>query len=232
MTDGTVDATRGEILAAIQAVADPERGPKQQAYMKSVLPFWGAAVPEVRRIASSFVRGERDAERLRELSLALWQDATHREAWYAAMTVLGKRPDRANPATIPIIEQMVREGQWWDITDELSHRLAEHLDERPVETTALIKAWARDENLWTRRIAIIAQLGRKDRVDADLLTEAIDVNIDDRDFFIRKAIGWALREYARLEPDWVREFVAARPALSPLTQREALKHIGAKGESE
>ena len=89
-----------------------------------------------------------------------------------------------------------------------------------------------DEDRWLRRTSVIAQLLAKDRTDLDLLTTAIDVNLDDQDFFLRKAIGWALRQYARTDPDWVRTFVADRgDRLSPLSRREALKHLGPLLES-
>ena len=84
--------------------------------------------------------------------------------------------------------------------------------------------WSGDEDLWIRRIAILSQLGRRDRVDRELLSDVIEPNLGDREFFIRKAIGWALREYARVDPDWVRSFVAAHD-LSPLSRREATKHL-------
>ena len=97
-------------------------------------------------------------------------------------------------------------------------------DAQPGPTAALVLDWSRDENLWIRRTAILSQLGRRDRVDPEVLTGTIEPNLADREFFIRKAIGWALREYARVAPDWVRAYVADHD-LSPLSRREALKHL-------
>ena len=91
----------------------------------------------------------------------------------------------------------------------------------------MLREWAVDEDRWLRRTSVIAQLLAKDRTDLDLLSTAIDANLDDRDFFLRKAIGWALRQHARTDPQWVRTFVADRgDRLSPLSRREALKHVG------
>jgi len=118
----------------------------------------------------------------------------------------------------------VRTGRWWDITDELAHRMAQALDARPGETTELVLRWGVDPDLWIRRIAILSQLGRRERLDPALLTAVIEPNQDDPEFFIRKAIGWSLREYARVAPDWVRSYVA-RGHLSPLSRREALRHL-------
>lgn len=89
----------------------------------------------------------------------------------------------------------------------------------------MLRTWARAPDRWLRRTAVICQLGAKDGTDLELLTEAIEANLDDGDFFLRKGIGWALRQYARTDPDWVRSFVAAHPALSPLSRKEALKHL-------
>ncbi len=194
--------------------------------MKSSMPFLGVRVPDARRVAKNAAKGMTDAAALRDTALELWDAAAHREERYAAMALLSLRPLRGDPALVPVIEHMVRTGQWWDYTDELAHRLAELHDAHPEGTVALVHAWARAHDLWIRRIAILSQLGRGIRLDRAVLVDAIEPNLIDREFFIRKAIGWALREYARVAPEWVREYVARRP-LSPLSRREALKHLPA-----
>ncbi|GAA1951115.1 DNA alkylation repair protein [Microbacterium deminutum] len=214
------------IRSALRAAADPTLAPGQQAYMKSAMPFLGVRVPEARRIARTLAKeGQRDAASLRAAALELWDAASHREERYAAMTLLALRPLRGDPELVPVVEHMVRTGQWWDYTDEVAHRMAELLDIRAPETAEVIRRWSRDGDFWMRRVAIISQLGRGGRVDRALLEEVIAPNIADTEFFIRKAIGWALREYARLDPEWVRDYVGAHD-LSPLSRREALKHLG------
>ncbi|MFH8249874.1 DNA alkylation repair protein [Microbacterium sp. B2969] len=217
-------ALADDLRARLAAAGDPVRAVAQQAYMKSSMPFHGVPVPEVRRLTRAAAKETTDAAALRTTARELWDEASRREERYAAMQLLALRPVRADPAVVPLVEHMVRAGQWWDFTDDLAHRLAEALDARPEDTAALLRVWSRDEDFWMRRIAIIAQLGRGDRVDPVLLTDVIEPNAADREFFIRKAIGWALREYARVEPDWVRRFVAGHE-LSPLSVREALKHL-------
>jgi 3-methyladenine DNA glycosylase AlkD len=192
--------------------------------MKSAMPFLGVRVPETRLIARTAAADVVDAEILHRAALELWDEASHREERYAAMALLTLRPLRADPGVIPTIEHMVRTGQWWDITDELAHRLAEALDARPEPTAALVRSWSVDDDLWIRRIAILSQLGRRERVDTALLADVVDANLADPDFFIRKAIGWALRDCARTDPEWVRGYAERRP-LSPLSRREALKHL-------
>jgi 3-methyladenine DNA glycosylase AlkD len=124
-----------------------------------------------------------------------------------------------------LYEHLTTTGAWWDHVDDLAHRVAELHDAHPTEAAAIVRRWSTADDLWLRRLAIISQLGRRDRVDPVLLAEVIEPNIADREFFIRKAIGWALREYARVEPEWVRTFVADHDDLSGLSKREALKHL-------
>ena len=216
----------GEIRGALRARADPARAPQQRAYMKSAMPFLGVAVPDVRRITRAQVRGLQivDAETLRGAALTLWDDAAYREERYAAMSLLATPSASVDLAVVPVVEHMVRTGRWWDYTDELAHRLAARHDVAPAATAALVRRWSTDEDMWIRRIAIISQLGRRDRVDRELLGEVIAANLSDREFFISKAIGWALREYAGVEPGWVRQYTDTHD-LSPLSRREALKHL-------
>ena len=164
------------IRAALAAAADPARAPGQQAYMKSAMPFYGVPLPEVRRLTKAAATGMTDAAALRATAIELWDAASRREERYAAMHLLGQRPLRADPEVIPIVEHMVRTGRWWDITDELAHRMAEALDARPAETTELVRRWSVDPDLWIRRIAILSQLGRRDRVDPVLLAAVIEPN--------------------------------------------------------
>ncbi|MET0780847.1 MAG: DNA alkylation repair protein [Microbacterium sp.] len=215
-----------DIRDALRSHADPQRAPGQQAYMKSAMPFLGISVPVVRRLARATAKAAHvvEGDPLRDAARALWDRADYREERYAAMTLLAIRAASSDGAVVPLIEHMVRTGRWWDYTDELAHRLAQLHDRDPVATAALVRRWCTDDDMWIRRIAIISQLGRRDRVDRGLLVEAIEPNLADGEFFIRKAIGWALREYARVDPQWVREYADSHP-LSPLSRREALKHL-------
>ncbi|MDQ4214327.1 DNA alkylation repair protein [Microbacterium capsulatum] len=217
-----VDAIR----SALRETADPALAPGQQAYMKSEMPFLGVRVPAVRVLVRRLARGPAEPAEVRDTALVLWREAEFREERYAALALMALEPVRGRIDMIPVHEEMIRTGAWWDLVDEVAHRLAETLDAHPVGMSALLHAWTTDEDLWIRRASIIAQLSRGASVDRELLTAAIEANIDDAEFFIRKAIGWALRDHARTDPAWVRSFVAAHPALSPLSRREALKHLG------
>jgi 3-methyladenine DNA glycosylase AlkD len=220
------------IRATLAAHADPERAVGQQRYMRSRLPYLGLTSPTLRQVLRPVLASSayRIAERAQwEATVrTLWDEATHREHWYAALALLGHRTYRGwrDPATLPLVEHLVRTGRWWDVVDDLAtHRVRELLLDQPAEIAPALRVWARDEDLWIRRAAILAQVGAKERTDPVLLTDVIEPSISDPDFFARKAIGWALRDYARTDPEWVRAFVAARPELSPLSRREALKHL-------
>ena len=210
------------IRSALREEADPQLAPAQQAYMKSTLPFLGVRVPRVRAVTRGLARTTTDADVLRGTALRLWREATFREERYAASALMALRPVRARLDMLAVHEEMIRTGAWWDHVDEVAHRLTETVEAHPAEMTPLLRAWSRDEDFWVRRASIISQLGRRDATDRALLTAVIEPNLADTEFFIRKSIGWALREFGKTDPDWVRTFVDAHE-LSPLSRREALK---------
>lgn len=216
------------IRAELRAAADPERAPKMQAYMKSALPYLGVPVPAVRAIARAASNQHPFADQAELVAAVrdLWRAAEFREERYAATALCDTRSARLVRTTdlLPLYEELIRSGAWWDHVDELAHRVGELRRAAPDDVGAELRAWATDSDRWVRRVSIIGQLGHKQHTDLALLTYAIEANAADRDFFLRKAIGWALREYARTDPEWVRAFVAAHE-LSPLSRREALKHL-------
>ena len=223
-----VQAVRDELRAA----ADPSRAPQMQAYMKSVMPYLGVAVPRVRAIVRAVAKSRPPTTTadLADTALTLWREAGYREERYAATALTGVPAARRlqTTALVPVYREMITSGAWWDHVDEVSHPIGALLVAFPDDVAPVVAGWAHDEDRWLRRSSVICQVGLKDATDADLLAAAIIANVDDRDFFLRKAIGWALREYAKTDPDWVRAFVAQHgDRLNPLSRREALKHLGA-----
>ena len=194
--------------------------------MKSAMPFLGVRVPAVRALVRESARDAADAAELLDAALVLWHEAAFREERYAALALMALKPLRADPALLPVYEEMIRTGAWWDLVDEAAHRLREIFDVDPELMAVEMRVWADDDDLWVRRAAIISQIGRRDATDLDVLAYAILANADDREFFLRKAIGWALREYGKHDPQWVRTFVSQHPELSSLSRREALKNLG------
>ena len=221
-----VDRIRRELRAS----GDPERAASAAAYLKVAenggLPLLGVRRPEVRRITRAATTGDpATAEALTDVARGLWDTAEYREERYAAQDLLGLRWARGRLDLLDLHRHMAVTGAWWDHVDEVAHRIADLLDTHPDETAEVLRAWRSDDSMWLRRLAVIGQLGRRDRVDLELLADVIEPNLADPEFFVRKAIGWALREVARWNPDWVRSF-ADTHELSPLSRREALKHLG------
>jgi 3-methyladenine DNA glycosylase AlkD len=217
-----------DIRDALREAADPERAPGMQAYMKSSMPYRGVSLPAVRAIAKTAARSYPPLT-LDELETAvriLWDEADFREERYAASELLGEKIAAGRLELVPLYEHLATTGAWWDHVDALSQRITGLHDAHPVETAAIVRHWSTADDMWLRRLAIISQLGRQDRLDTGLLADVIRPNVTDREFFIRKAIGWALRQHARVDPAWVRAFVADHHDLSNLSKREALKHIG------
>lgn len=225
------------VRAALAEVGDPAKAAQQQAYMKSALPFVGLGAPALSAVLKPLLVEHRFADRAQweAAVLELWDDATHREEWYAAVALLRHRAygPWLDADLLPLLEQLVRDGAWWDVVDEIAgHVVGRVLLDHRSEATAVLDAWAVDpDSLWVRRTTMLAQLRHREQTDTDLLERVLAANLDDtafgRGFFVRKALGWALRQHARTDPDWVRQFVRTYDArLSGLSRREALKHLG------
>ena len=199
--------------------------------MKSALPYYGHAAPGLRALLRPHLAAYAPASRARHEAtlLALWDAATHREERYAALALARHRVARPwrDVESLVTWRHLVVTGAWWDVVDETaSHLVGDVLSRHRSGATPVVSRWATDQDLWLRRTAVIAQLGHRDDTDLDLLVLALEANLDDRSFWLRKAIGWALRDYARTDPDWVRAYVAsAGDRLSGLSRREATKHL-------
>jgi 3-methyladenine DNA glycosylase AlkD len=222
-----VDAVR----SALAAAGDAERAPAAQAYMKSAMPFRGVPVPQVRRTTQTLLAAHPlpDARAWHATVLALWDGAAYREERYAAIALVRSRQARPfqDMAALELYRHMVVTGAWWDFVDELAHAVGAVLRAVGPPAAAAVRAWSRDEDLWLRRVAILCQLGFRRDTDTALLLECIEANLADREFFIRKAIGWALRDYSYADPAWVAGVVeAAGDRMSPLSRREATKQLG------
>jgi 3-methyladenine DNA glycosylase AlkD len=205
--------------------------------MKSAMPFQGLTTPELRTalrplLASREVRPADSGEWQRCIR-QLWDEATVRGHRYAALEV--GRARWAAPwhhlDLLPMWRHLIETGAWWDLVDVIAPHLVGRL--LPAATDTMI-VWASDDHLWLRRAAIVCQLARKHDTDRTLLAAVIEPNLEGgnhsdphgrQDFFIRKGIGWALREFSYRDPEWVREFIATHHTMAPLTVREASKRL-------
>ena len=192
------------------------------AYKKDQLPILGVASPE-RRTAQREALGDWRApteDELSDFARACWAK-DEREFQYAACDTLLRHVKRIGPDALDLCEDLIPDKPWWDTTDALASRVVAFHARRPV-----IERWLTSGNLWLERTAIIHQLGDKQATDEAFLFHACLTHAASTDFFHRKAIGWALRQYAKVSPDTVRIFVADHAdELSGLSKREALKHL-------
>jgi len=203
-----------------------------QSYMKSTMPYRGVTTPVLRDIC----RGTLPRYRLtsfgewRETVIALWDAAEYREERYAALAVVGAR-EYAQFRTLealPLYAQLIVSGAWWDLVDGLAtHEVGDLLRGDPAPMRETLLAWSRGEDAWLRRTSIICQVGFKRSTAQALLYACMQPSLTERGFFLRKAIGWALREYGKVAPEAVAEYVANHPELSGLSRREALKYVTA-----
>ena len=225
-----VDADGLVSLVAVRlaGVADPEKAVPMAAYMKTDTPFYGVQAaprkPILREAVRRFPPGTRGE--YHEAVLALW-NRPHREEKYLAIGYARAFPRFVTVSSVPLFRRMIVEGAWWDLVDEAAvHLVGRVLFNQRDRMAPKVEAWIDRPDMWLRRTAIISQLGHKEATDAGLLFEACERRMEEKEFFIRKAIGWALRDYAGTDPEAVTRFVTAnRDRLSGLSYREATKHL-------
>lgn len=220
-----------EVRATLAASGDPERAVRQQAYMKSALPFHGLGSPALRVALQPLLAVYEPVDRTAHEATVrhLWDGATHREEWYAAIALVRVRRLRGwlDPDVLPLLRHLVVTGAWWDVVDDVAtHAVADVLAGHRDDVTPTMRAWAVDDDPWVRRTAVLCQIGAKGATDRALLRHAVEANVADTTFWLRKAIGWALRDLGRTDPDWVRaEIERLDGRLSGLSRREALKRL-------
>jgi 3-methyladenine DNA glycosylase AlkD len=170
-----------------------------------------------------------DARQWQALVLELWRGARYREERYAAIELL--RDKRAAPFRTPkalaLYEELIVTGAWWDFVDTIAaHCVGELLATYPQQMTSKMLVWSRSKDRWKRRTAILCQLLFKEHTDLDLLYRCIEPSLASKEFFLQKAIGWALRQYAWTNPQEIKRYVRLHNAtLSALSKREALKNL-------
>ncbi len=226
MDAGAEELTRIDALAtAFAAAADPERAAAMARYMKDHGTFFGIPSP-ARRAIQRDVLGRFRAS---QSELVAFVDAAwarpERELQYAACDVVARSAARCSPVFIADLGRWITHRSWWDTVDALSHGVGALIEVHP-KAVASMDRWIASDSFWLARVAIIHQLGYKTATDADRLFRYCTLRAGDSEFFIRKAIGWALREYSKTDPAAVVAFVSAHEAeLSPLSRREALRRI-------
>ncbi|MFJ4754528.1 DNA alkylation repair protein [Streptomyces sp. NPDC088763] len=223
------DTVMERLTTTYAAAADPERAAAMRAYMKDVAPFLGIPTPERRVLSRSVVRGtprpdERDCT---AVALRCWR-LPEREYQYFAVDYLRRHVTRLSSGFLPVARQLVSTVPWWDTVDALAAHVVGGLLAADPALAEDMDAWIEDDDLWVARTALLHQLRYKERTDTERLFAYCLRQSGHPDFFVRKAIGWCLREYAKTDPEAVRDFLAREgERFAPLSVREALKNIGA-----
>jgi 3-methyladenine DNA glycosylase AlkD len=219
------------LVAELRAAAEPARAPAMQAYMKSEMPYLGVSAMPLREVCKAAFQGLAwpDSAAWQADVLAIWRGAEYREQRHAAIELTGVRAAKQFQRidALPMYEEMIVSGAWWDYVDTIATlRFWTLLQNDRAAMRKAMLAWSEDDNLWRRRSAILCQNKAKAATDLDFLYACIEPSLDSKEFFLRKAIGWALRQYAWTDPVEVQRYVNENEArLSGLSRREALKNI-------
>ncbi|RYD51395.1 MAG: DNA alkylation repair protein [Sphingobacteriales bacterium] len=216
-----------EIRTLFESAAIPEQAAPMEAYMKGIAPFLGIRAPDRKAIERELFKQYQSLpfESLPPVLLALMAQP-EREFHYLAIDWLYVRRKDFTLQTIQLIEALLTTKSWWDTVDVLAPKCLGYWAARfPEAARPVLNRYTHNTNFWLARATIIHQLDAKEQTNTSLLTAAIEPQLSNPEFFIRKAIGWALRQYARTNPQWVIHFVADHPQLSNLSRKEALRRI-------
>ena len=208
----------------LKAVAIPNDAVAMKAYMKNKFEFLGVKTPARRKLAKVFFKQQTDSVIDWNFINEAWNNP-YRELQYVVLDYLEIRKKLLAPSDLPRLKKLAQTKSWWDTVDFLD-RLVGSIIARFPETKATILSWSCDEDIWLRRLAIDHQLLRKEETDTELLEKILVNNLGQTEFFINKAIGWALRDYSKTNPNWVKDFIERhRAEMAALSIREGSKYL-------
>ena len=212
------------ITEALRDLADADNAFWMRKYMREKYPFLGVKKPERHEVFKALYKQFGSSKDWYEVSTELFA-MPEREFQYVAMEYV-KKANKSWDSRLPaLFEEWVGEESWWDVVDFLAPQiLGPYFLQFPAERDLWISRWMNSGNFWLQRFCLVFSLGYKDKTDTVLLAKTIQALSSSKEFFIQKAIGWALRQYARTDAEWVLDFVENN-ALAPLSKREALKHL-------
>ena len=217
------------IASELAALGTPERAEGGKRYLKSDLDFYGVTVPNIKRTCKEVSAGiaALDHDTLVDLVGRLWQKRIF-ELRAAAVELLELHPQLLGPADVPLVERLIRESGTWALVDNLAAGVAGRLVAARPELGTTLDRWATDEEFWVRRSAMLALLKplRAGHGDFDRFAGYADAMLDEKEFFIRKAIGWVLRDTSRRRPELVFDWIATRThRASGVTMREVTRRL-------
>lgn len=216
-----------EIKNAFESARDEKIAQGQQAYMKDKFPFLGIKTTERRQMQKVVFANHsvESPDQLIETAYKLW-NLEEREYQYAAAELLDKGRKHLSSEHLPFLKNLVGDKSWWDTVDFLAAHIVGGIIAKNISHLKEMDIWITDEDFWIRRTALLSQLKWKDKTDSVRLFKYCTQTMHEKEFFIRKAIGWVLREYSKTHPEEVRKFVEEnKNHLSGLSIREASKYI-------
>lgn len=214
----------------LEAHADPEQAAPMAKYMRGQFPFLGIKTPRRKKLFKEFLKehGQSDVAEIDQVLRELWQ-LPEREYQYCGVSLLRRMQKKLPPEFVTTLKHLIVTKSWWDTVDALAaHPVGTHFARYPQVREATLPRWRAADNFWLRRTTLLFQLNYKDETDRDLLFALCRENANSDEFFIQKAIGWALRQYSKTNATAVIAFVEETP-LPVLSQREALKWLKAQG---
>ena len=214
----------------LQQQSDPTRAQGQQKYMRDQFVFYGLLKPTVKELSHPFLKESLSLDTSTIINTAhqLFNEEK-RECAYIGVYLLTQNHKRFSYTELQQCYPLIDINPWWDSVDALQKFFSLWIQKHPEHLREVSITWndssSSSSSLWQKRSALILQLGHKQKLDTELLSEIIISNKDSSEFFIQKAIGWILREYSKTNKIWVREFIAQHPDLSKLSKREGSKYL-------
>ncbi len=214
------------VSETFRAQGNPDTALGQMAYMRNQFEFFGLKMPQWMGLTKGIHAkiGIPEGEDLKNLVRLCFED-DHREMHYFGLETLQKALKNQAPECIHFLEELILTRSWWDTVDWINKLVGLHFRKYPELIKPVTERWIASENFWLQRVCLIFQLTYKEKTDAALLFGYVQKLAGSKEFFLQKGAGWALRQYAKTNPEAVVEFVG-KTRLAPLTRREALKHVG------
>ncbi len=215
-----------ETKECLEQERNKEKAMQMAAYMKNLFPFYGVPAPQRKEITKllrkKYTIDKKDFFAFAKACFA----CKEREMHYVFFDTIEKYKKTFDADMLAIAEYTITTNSWWDSVDATQGLLLRNtFIKNPSLLDSYTKKWMQSDTMWLRRVSITAQLGFREKTNTDILTRSIEANLQETEFFITKAIGWALREYAKTNPTWVLLFIQTH-TLKPLSIREAMKHLG------
>ncbi|PFA68108.1 DNA alkylation repair protein [Bacillus sp. AFS015802] len=220
-----------QLIALLKHHQNSANREAMEAYMRNQFEFFGIKTPERTALLRDFLKenGKPPIEELPAIVRSLWSEP-QRECQYVALSLLDKQSRYLVKEHLPLLEEMITDKSWWDTIDHIASNHVGRIFQTEEDDTYLEK-WIHSDHMWLNRIAILYQLKYKEKTDEARLFRYISMHNQSKEFFIQKAIGWALREYSKTNPEAVEMFIET-VELAPLSKREGLKHLNRKAKSE